>query len=475
MKEFLSEVLSQIAENLDLTDTQEKTIKKAYERVADWLNEKDSCLSAYDVEIYPQGSMKIGTVVKPLKTDDYDVDMVCVLRKNSNSLSAGRVKRLVGKRLMESPVYSEMLQAEKKRCWTLNYSENLQFHMDILPAIPAGAEEIFATNKEQHEYEFFSTNPHGYARWFRGRMLQQSGVFARESIEPIPDFPRKTPLQKVIQLLKRHRDVMFIDEQDDAPASIIITTLVAQIYARESDLLKLFENVISRIGEIKKKGDEYWVANPVNPDENFAEKWTNNPAKKNNYFKWVQKINEDFEKLMASSTKEELLTILYNMFGQGIVDRVNTDLGGYDVVYNKMASEPREIVSDNVRRALMVPHRQKTTWKLPLWSLVKIEATIKDGTGEYKIFSQEPVGKEKVITFKAIHGVKKPYKVIWQVTNTGLEAMQNNDLRGTFYGGQESDIWTEHTKYRGIHFVQCFIIKQGRCYAKSKEFIVNIQ
>ena len=72
MKEFLSEVLSQIAENLDLTDTQEKTIKKAYERVADWLNEKDSCLSAYDVEIYPQGSMKIGTVVKPLKTDDYD-------------------------------------------------------------------------------------------------------------------------------------------------------------------------------------------------------------------------------------------------------------------------------------------------------------------------------------------------------------------------------------------------------------------
>ena len=52
---------------------------------------------------------------------------------------------------------------------------------------------------------------------------------AKASVEAIPDYKVRTPLQSSIMILKRHRDIMFVkDELNTCPISIIITTLAAQ-------------------------------------------------------------------------------------------------------------------------------------------------------------------------------------------------------------------------------------------------------
>lgn len=80
------------------------------------------------------------------------------------------------------------------------------------------------------------------------------------------------------------------------------------------------------------------------------------------------------------------------------------------------------------------------------------------------------------IDFKAVTGVKKPYRVMWQIVNTGKEAINANCLRGNFEGSDiGDDSKRESTSYSGSHSVQCFIIKHGVCVARSKEFIVNIK
>lgn len=61
---------------------------------------------------------------------------VCEFTKLTRNLEAEYVKKSVGMRIQESNRYKRMLQAEGRRCWTLQYSESLNFHMDILPAIP---------------------------------------------------------------------------------------------------------------------------------------------------------------------------------------------------------------------------------------------------------------------------------------------------------------------------------------------------
>ena len=72
----------------------------------------------------------------------------------------------------------------------------------------------------------------------------------------------------------------------------------------------------------------------------------------------------------------------------------------------------------------------------------------------------------------------------WQVGNTGEEALNDNCLRGGFYISEENSdtasfergktIRKEYTKYTGIHWVQCVIIQNGVCVARSRDFIVRI-
>ena len=68
----------------------------------------------------------------------------------------------------------------------------------------------------------------------RREFLAESMQEAR--VEDVPEYQVKTPLQQGIQILKRHRDIMFVEDPDDKPISIIITTLAAHAYNNESYL-----------------------------------------------------------------------------------------------------------------------------------------------------------------------------------------------------------------------------------------------
>jgi hypothetical protein len=71
--------------------------------------------------------------------------------------------------------------------------------------------------------------------------------------------------------------------------------------------------------------------------------------------------------------------------------------------------------------------------------------------------------------------VPKPYKVYWQVVNTGDEAYRAGQLRGDFYDSSSSGRnRTESTMYKGTHWVEGFVVKGNICVARTGEFVVNI-
>ena len=98
-----------------------------------------------------------------------------------------------------------------------------------------------------------------------------------------------------------------------------------------------------------------------------------------------------------------------------------------------------------------------------------------------RIFNSDgpPLGKNWSLEFTAIVNIPGPYEVLWQVVNTGAEAASHaRGLRGGFYPGTVTS--GGHTKYEttlysGMHWVECFIIKNGDCVARSGEFVVNIR
>ena len=342
-------LLSEIAQALDISNTLFEDAEKKYCAVGSWLGEGDSPLAKFTPEIYPQGSFLLGTVIKPLSDEDeYDIDLVFRLLILKDQISQKELKNLVGDRLKASEVYKHMLDEEGKRCWTIKYAESAQFHMDILPAIPDelyssilqkegipvnfASTSINITDKTLENYSSISndwprSNPKGFAAWFQSRMLiQYSELYKRvfgeafkAEIEKVPNYRIKTPLQRCIQLLKRHRDINFMNDQDNKPASILITTLAANAYENEADIVDAMVHNIDRMPSfLVKLNGVAWVPNPIDPTENFADRWVDNPNRERNFGYWLQKVKSDFNRILTCYDSDSARKILTPIFGERV-------------------------------------------------------------------------------------------------------------------------------------------------------------
>ena len=338
----LGQIFHHLAEQLDVPPSKYRQAKEHYEAVGAWLDADDSELAIYGPSIYPQGSFALGTAVKPLGDEEYDVDAVCLLRLTPQQVTQQQLKALVGDRLKHPRSrYRNMIEPKEggRRCWTIQYSDTSKFHLDVLPAIPDdyrlllalgvpegwAASAICLTDQKtwnDPDPKWPRSNPKGFVAWFMSRMhmrLEEAKrLRARElrmEVEEIEDFEIRTPLQRLIQILKRHRDVRY-NGDDDKPISIIVTTLAAQAYNNEADLLEAVLDVVPRMRQyIQQRGTVWWVQNPVNPEENFADKWAEEPRKAKLFFEWLDALEGEYKELVTDQGFQKIEDYLHKAFG----------------------------------------------------------------------------------------------------------------------------------------------------------------
>jgi hypothetical protein len=477
--EQLNALFSNIAEELDISDTLFARAERSYKALGEYIgNHCDS-----EVEVYAQGSFRLGTVIRPLSDeDDYDLDLVTKLTEMSGA-SARRLKGLIGDILSESDRYSSKLE-EKKRCWRIDYADEAQFHMDITPAIPANrsAASIQVTNKnDDGSYSYTASNPKGYADWFEtcSKMNAQT-TRPRESasVEPVKTSRMKVPLQKAVQILKRHRDVVFEDEPDDKPISIIITTLAAQAYGGDTGVYDALKRILINMPSYLKEGsDGYYIPNPTNPQENFADKWNSEPAKARAFFNWLEAAKRDI--VTVAPTIVDDYTALEESLGETVVGRA---------LYAMAPTTRGTVLTESEYRApaistvLAVSHRQRPSFKLPKYYNLGIKAFVVENevACQYKnngsaIPKNCPIEFTLLVPPNLQNMLKSGYTVKWQVVNTGDEARNANCLRGGFESEANTLKRRESTEYRGTHYVQAFLLRNGKCMGMSREYIVNIK
>ena len=331
-------VLRQIAKELDITDEKYENAVASYNAVGTYLSNNINV----QVDIFPQGSFRLGTVIKPLSDeDDYDIDLVCKVNKYFSNPKD--LKNEVGQALKSSDRYSKMLQEEGKRCWMLKYADEVQYHMDILPAIEDITydkdKKLKITNKDEisNIYTYTTTNPEAYFEWFnekqkeeKRRLVESFAVQNNKNIEEVPDYKVKTTLQVALQILKRYRDKKFENNLENKPISIILTTIMAQIYTGENnvyELIKKFSNNYYKY--IKIKDGIEWVENPVNSEENFADKWQIHPERKEAFKFFVSELKNDIvnNTFITSGDLLEESKSYKEIFGTKIVEKAYASIG----------------------------------------------------------------------------------------------------------------------------------------------------
>jgi len=395
----------ELYKQIDITPTQYDLAKSHYEAVAKCLTEGGVAADVYTQGSFAFGT--VIRPFKEGRDADFDIDLVAQSSDEKRITKPRLLKKSVGKCLTESQYYKDLLDRnEGRRCWTLNYTprDGVGFHMDVLPCVQeednivrsiilqnipstVATKAIAITNFNKNEdiYDWSMGNPRGLVEWFKNinapylqtvseyqrRLLVQKKAYA--SIEAVPEPLLKSSLQRVIQLFKRHRDVRFDRQPDYAykPISIIITVLVTQIAAEKKlynatvqELLRVVVEELSQYSGLKqnyyfdaaekleqrnaviiRRDSEGWhLCNPVNPYENFAERWTEDDnARAKSFFKWVDWVKADFEFDRADSA--EKFVSLQQSFGASVTQRIYDSLN-----LNATKSSPTIITTTNQPR-----------------------------------------------------------------------------------------------------------------------------
>lgn len=363
-KEQFIEILETLGETLDITETQYKAVISSYGAVGEWLAKPESSLAPYKPVIRPQGSFMLGTMIKPIcEEDDLDIDLVCELTGKNPQWTQYHLKQAIGNRLKANEAYKNMLDEEGRRCWTLLYSDSANYHMDILPSLVCNGYSIVLekalsdsatgitydslairiTDKKQTNYytdtvaeNWLKSNPFGYGGWFynKASIELRKSILLSEAVKPVPKYQKeKLPLQRAIQILKRHRDIMF-KGNEDKPISIIITTLASKAYNKETSIIDALMNVLATMHNfIESRYDPNtgkiikWVSNPVNPEENFADKWVEHPQRERNFYNWLNQVKQDIHTIVQQRGLYNISDSMKKPFGESVIKKAFSTLG----------------------------------------------------------------------------------------------------------------------------------------------------
>lgn len=466
-----SKEVRELLENIEVPDSEYEKAVSRYESLAAFIGDSD--LNDYTPEIFLQGSFKLGTAIRPLTEEgSYDIDIVCKLNGFSKEdISQFTLKEVVGKAVNEYVSSNGMKNKAKngKRCWTISYVDRHNFHVDILPAIPNNlTEEIAITDKNNDEYYDITSNweisnPKEYYNWFQEiskyekhkRALMESRAIAAENV---PYYKVKTPLQRIVQVFKRHAEVMFEQKMEYKPSSIVITTLSTKAYRDINEIDDFWELLKEMISLLENKLDfedgQPCVLNPVDKRENLSIKWKEDPIYYSEFLEWINQLKFDFsvESTIHSVTEQYSLA-------QRSLTRYSNGL--------------------QVQNALeLLPYHKKPSWELKIWKLVRLKATVYQKSFRPQILTSGcPVGKDAEIKFEVESENISLYEIYWQVTNTGMEAQTARQLRGDFYTSEleaGKKIRKENTRYIGKHYVEAFLVSDGVCVGRSEPFEVNI-
>jgi hypothetical protein len=353
-----TKLLETILEHLDIPKSLYEKARDRHRSLAEWLKRDSSTIRRFEPDIRPQGSFRYGTVNRPLDPDDeYDLDNVCVLTTlGKSTLTQQQLKHLYGNEIKAYAREHGMIAPveEHNRCWRLCYADEVSFHLDTLPCVPeeaaiilrltaAGVPDDLArravaiTDRRHPQYEQItalwpSSNPRGFAAFFeqqaalgRAAMLREGKILA--TIEDVPPYEWKTPLQRSIQILKRHRDVMFKATPELAPISMIITNLSARAYKGETNLAVALANIVEKMPDFVGR-QRPWVPNPADPFEDYADKWAIDHRLEKSFWEWHTAVKSDIARLSSTLGTSKLPTLTETAFDVSLTADEARNFGG---------------------------------------------------------------------------------------------------------------------------------------------------
>ena len=170
------------------------------------------------------------------------------------------------------------------------------------------------------------SNPRGYADWFESRcelalkaLIESRRLMAKaEPIPPQEAAEEKAILKRVVQLIKRWRDVRYQRQPKLAPISMVLTTMAAQAYRGERSVTEAMTSVLNNfVSRIASGNPRVYVFNPANDKEDLSERW-NDPAQYRAFVDGIREFHQLWNRALSANGIHNVASHLEQLFGEPV-------------------------------------------------------------------------------------------------------------------------------------------------------------
>lgn len=401
----------------------------------------DPVLKDLYVEHIPQGSWPHKTIISPLPNKEFDADFLLRLTPVDGWEPQDYLKqtRAVFRR---SFVYKDTVR-KKNRCVRIGYVNDC--HVDVVPhlVLPDGRQVIVDYSKNAYE----DTNPAGFTAW----MKEKDGL-------------ANGHLRRTIRLIKYLRDYK---GTFSAPSVILTTLLGARVQSWDADTL--YSDLPTSFVRLLTDLDSWLSLYPLMPSLEdpsctgtyFNHRWTED--KYSNFTKWIKYYAAKANAALTEQDKDSSVALWREIFGDAF-DKSTAPAAASEAASLTEAT----IASKAYLRADRAPGEEFIEERghplRPIYT-ARIDATVRELNGfrpGTPLRRLRRATKRMKINFTLLTDCPEPFDLYWKVRNTGPEAGRvPGGLRGQLLIDDGSRQRKEETQYRGEHYVEAYVVKNG--------------
>ena len=443
---FVNSFNAFLAGEVNLSQARLDQLDERVGAVDSFLRTGDGEIATRFVQTIPQGSYAHRTIINPVDSnDEFDADVLLELTEEPDWSAEDYVEELY-KAFRASSRYRGMV-SRHTRCVKVDYAN--EFHIDVVPYVERHGEH-YICNRDNDEFEL--TNPEGFNEWLDQQDQTTGGK-----------------LIKVIRLLKYLRDY----KNTFSVKSVILNILVggrvnSALLLGDSDHYKdlptALKNLLSDLNDYLQANPTMpMLTDPSCPSENFNHRC--DQAQYTNLRKWTKYYSDKATAAFKEEDRDTSLKLWREIFGYDF-GVTSTTVAKASAAHIGRARDTEQLLD----RDLGIPFQIDPRYTLRLGARVRP----KNGWRTYSLQGHgNAVAKDRTIRFSLDKcDVPAPYKVYWKVRNTGEEAIRADCIRGQIKADDGTRRRDEPTKYRGKHYVECYVVKNGVCVAVAHQNVI---
>lgn len=429
----------------------------------DKLGEKHDTTYAYYQYDCNQGSYATFTLNQH-PDNDYDIDVAIVFKKEHLPSSALKARQRIADAFKQ--VAHKFLKDPEARtnAVTIWYTEG--YHIDF--AVYRTYKDMFGNPIIEHAGpEWTERDPMDLTNWFNDAVNKSSP--SKESGATVEDYQ----LRRVVQLLKA-----FAKSRSswNLPGGLIISVLVTLCYQPddERDDIALYNTMVAIYNRLLLS-TEVW--NPANLPELLTYK--------EEYKKQVERFRDKLDSAITKlrplfeddCTTDKAMSAWNKVFNHPFWAEVAEEESETD---ERLGINEKAPVLSNTPKPLLgrTDHQHRMEWPYVKRRRVRFDAYIYQGKKFMGGLNSDgrTINSNYDLKFVVKTNTRGAYQVFWQVVNTGQHAESVGDGRGNIFPSNNSNpaVHWEKSLYTGKHSIECFIVKDGICVARSGRFYVNI-